>query len=173
MNAIQIKDADGVTDAQRRAMVEGREKLRQHLASKMNPNVLIQPDGSCVFRDPFKRRRPPLSGHVSGPDGVPEVLKMVAEHNRNNRARVYDRVRGWDRAFKVGQIVDVFQVRFRVARLDLPDVLALDPIAPMSVDHEWESWFGECLGKLVPLQGYTLCIQDVYVDQLHLRIVGR
>ncbi len=173
MSPIHIKGDDGLTDATRKAMIDGREALRQHIKSRMNPNILIQPDGSCVFKDPTRPRRPPLSGHVCGPDGVPAIVNEIAEHNKRNRARIYDRVRGWDRAFRIGEYLDIYQVRFRVHRFDYPDVIAVDPVAPLSSDHDWATWFGECIGKLVAVNGYTLCIQDVAVDQLLLQVVGR
>lgn len=173
MTAIQIKDGDGITEATRRAMADGYQRFRKYLESKINQNVLIQPDGSCIFRDPRKKRRGPLSGHVCGPDGVPVVVAEIVEHNRQNRARIYDRVRGWERAMKIGLELQIYGVAFSVRRYQPPDVVALDPLYPISKDHDWERWFSECIGRWVVHNGFTFVIQDVFLDQLHLRVVGK
>lgn len=172
MTAIQIKDGEGLTDATRKAMVSGYQKWREFFASKINPNIIIQPGGECVFRDP-NRKRQPLSGHVCDSSGRPAIMAQIEEHNRKNRARIYDRIRGWDKAFRIGSQIQFFGVAFRVHRHYLPDVIALDPLYPISRDHDWEVWFSECVDRMLPYNGYMLRIQSVYVDQLHMQVVSR
>lgn len=106
--------------------------------------------------------------HILGPDGVPAIYHQIADLNRQNRERIYAKVKGWDELFGRGKQFVLRGVVFQVSVVDC-DLLFADAANCITRDKGWYNKF--VIGEVVTIFNVNFKVIDLGFDQLHLKAI--
>jgi len=106
--------------------------------------------------------------HILGPDGVPAIYHQLADLNRQNRERIYAKVKGWDIQFGRGSQLMLRGIVFQVSTVEC-DLLCLDAANCITKDKGWYHNFS--IGEVVSIYNVDFSVIDLGFDQLHLKAI--